>query len=146
MREKGGKMDFTGKTTVFTYGTLMKGFPNECVIDSFPHDNYTAVVNNMELYDVGHFPAMVAGKHTYKGELIVFDDSVNKELLYRNMDYLEGYRKNDPAKSLYIREPVTVYVDGEPVETEVYLWNHPTDILSYIDPEKYSGYRDYIER
>ena len=138
-------MNFSNRLTVFTYGTLMQGFPNERVIEGFPHENYTATVKDMELYDVGSFPAMVRGNNTYVGELVVFDASVNKEILYRNMDYLEGYRKNDPVNSLYRREPVTVYLsDGSSVETEVYLWNHSTDRLKYIDPNEYSGYRDYV--
>ena len=138
-------MDFTGKTTVFTYGTLMRGFHNEIVIDGFPHENFTATVKNMDLYDVGRFPAMVKGTKDVVGELIVFDDSVNKSHLYSNMDHLEGYNSQNPETSLYVREPVTVYVDGVPVETEVYLWNRPCDNLLPIDLEKYSGYREYME-
>ena len=136
---------FDGKTTMFVYGTLMKDFGNERVISMFPHENYKAKVSNKEMYSVhGAFPALVEGNHEYFGELIVFGDGVDHDHLYDNMDHLEGYRASDPASSMYLRVPVTVEVDGEQVNTEVYLWNRPTDNLWYIDPEKYPSYREFV--
>ena len=136
-------MDLTGKVSIFVYGTLMRGFPNEIVISSFPHEVFPVKIKDVELYDVGNFPAMVKGKHSYEGELVVFDSSLDPKKIYANMDRLEGYNKYDPLNSLYVRKPVTVYVGDELVETEAYFWNLSTSKLSYIDPEKYSGYREY---
>lgn len=138
-------MDFTGKKTAFVYGTLMNGFWNERVIHYFPHKNYAATINDVEMYNVGGFPAIVRGTHSYVGELVVFDDSVDVDALYASMDRLEGYHESNPSGSMYLREPVTVYVDGVPVETEAYFWNRSYTNLTYIDPEKFSGYRDFVE-
>lgn len=136
---------FDGKTTMFVYGTLMKDFGNERVISMFPHENYKAKVSGVEMYSVhGAFPALVKGDHEYFGELVVFADDVEHDALFRNMDGLEGYRASNPESSMYLRVPVTVEVDGEMVDTEVYLWNRPTSDLWYIDPSIYSSYRDFV--
>lgn len=138
-------LDYKGNVTAFVYGTLMRGFPNERVIMDLPHDVYEAEIRGAELYDVGSFPAMVFGKESYKGEFIVFDSSLDPDFVHMRMDRLEGYRKDSPESSLYLREKVTVYVDGKPVETEAYIWNHSCADLVYIDPKKYSGYKEYIQ-
>jgi len=129
--------------TVFVYGTLMQGFGNERVISDFPHRNYPARIDNVEMYNVGGFPALLHGEHSYYGELVVFDPSVDRDALYRSMDRLEGYHSDYPQGSMYIREPVTVCCEGSTVVTEVYIWNRSTSGLAYIDPQKYSNYRDF---
>ena len=139
-------MDFMNRITVFTYGTLMKGFSNEGVISMFPHENYPAIVRNVEMFDVGNFPALIKGDHSYEGELIVFDPEVKAAQLYAKMDYLEGYRKSDPKNSLYIRDKITVSLAGDLIDTEVYFWNRSCDDLVYIDPNKFTGYRDYFRK
>ena len=136
-------MNVENNLTVFVYGTLMHGFGNERVIDGFPHENYRAMIDHVELYDVGAFPAMIPGEHSYFGELVVFDEKVKKDQLYRAMDHLEGYYKDEPGASLYIRTPCKVRCDGVDVATEVYFWNRSTDGLKYIDPLEYKSYREY---
>lgn len=138
-------IDLNGRCSVFVYGTLMKDFGNERVIANFPHENYSAKIEGVEMYDVGGFPALVKGEHSYLGELVVFDASVNPQALYSNMDMLEGYHANSPDNSLYLRLPVSIDVDGQQVETEVYLWNRDVSRLRYIDPEIYPSYREYVE-
>ena len=131
------------RCTVFVYGTLMRGFGNERVIAGFPHENYPATVTGVEMYDVGYFPAMVKGDHTYQGELVVFDLSCDRTHLFQRMDMLEGYREHDPESSMYVRAPIDVEVDGELIETEVYLWNRETGGLHWIDPDVFPDYRSY---
>ena len=92
--------------TIFVYGTLMKGLGNERVIDGFPHSNERVKVSGYDMYNVGGFPALVEGTHDYYGELITFDESVNPASLYYSMDRLEGYNKNSPATSMYLRKPI----------------------------------------
>lgn len=135
---------FDGKTTMFVYGTLMKDFGNERVISMFPHENYKAKASGFDMFNVGGFPALVKGSQDYFGELIVFGDDVEHDALFRNMDGLEGYRPSDPERSMYLRVPITVEVDGEQVETEVYLWNRPTGSLEPIPADRYASYREFV--
>jgi len=38
-----------------------------------------------------------------------------------------------------------VEVDGEKVDTEVYMWNRPTASLYYIDPEQFESYHAFVK-
>ena len=137
-------MDLSGKKHVFVYGTLMKGMGNEHVIASFPHENFPATVSNVDMFNVGSFPALVKGTHSYHGELVVFDPSVDETMLYAYMDRLEGYHKDRESESMYLRVPITVCVNGEQVETEVYLWNYSLNGLKFIDPAMFKSYREFV--
>ena len=135
------------KLSVFVYGTLMKGMGNERVISRFRRKHIPAKISGVDMYSVGGFPALVRGTGSYWGELVVFDESVDPEELYADMDWLEGYRKYSKGTSMYLREPVTVVLkDGSSVDTEFYLWNRDVSHLVKIDPEEFSSYRDFCKR
>ena len=135
------------RTTCFVYGTLMKGFGNERVIANFPHENVPARISGVEMFDVGGFPALVAGESAYDGELLVFGEEFDHDTIFGNMDRLEGYREDLPEeRSMYLRRPVVVTLeDGTNVETVVYLWNRGTGGLRPIPADQFTGYREYLQ-
>jgi len=109
-------------TTLFCYGTLMRGQAN--------HARYCSDVLTIEpavtagrLYQLPMgYPAMIepADGQVF-GEVMTFPD-ISATL--REIDRLEGYRPDDPEHSLYIRRirPVSLLRSGLTVPAYCYVW------------------------
>lgn len=107
---------------VFAYGTLLRGGSN--------HERFCADALAIEpasttgrLYDLlAGFPAMVNSAFgTVHGEAMTFPDI--DEALAR-LDCLEGYRRERPEHSLYLRrvQNVTLLDSGATVPAYCYVW------------------------
>ena len=76
------------------------------------------------LFDLGLYPAAVpAPESTVWGEVYTMADS---DAVLAALDDIEGYRPEDPDKSLYTREQAEVRLpDGSMARAWVYFYNAP---------------------
>jgi gamma-glutamylcyclotransferase (GGCT)/AIG2-like uncharacterized protein YtfP len=124
---------------VFFYGTLMAGFDRRrrAGIDS----KLTYVGRGSiqgSLFDLGIYPAAVpAPEGLVWGEVYEMADPAE---VLRALDDIEGYRADDPDRSLYARAQADVTLpDGSRARAWVYFYNAPLGRASRIA----SG--DYLE-
>jgi len=112
-------------TTLFVYGTLMRGQVN--------HDRYCAdaltiepAVTTGRLYHLPMgYPVMIeADDGQVFGEAMTFPDLAAKLAL---LNHLEGYRPDQPDHSLYLRRirPVSLLKSGLTVTAHCYIWRGP---------------------
>jgi gamma-glutamylcyclotransferase (GGCT)/AIG2-like uncharacterized protein YtfP len=113
------------KTQVFFYGTLMAGFERRQ--RSGIDDRLTYLGRGWvqgKLYDLGLYPAAVPSSDgRIWGELYETDDP---EPVLAALDDMEGYDRDNPDRSLYQRNLVSVTLpEGPPVDAWVYFYNAP---------------------
>jgi gamma-glutamylcyclotransferase (GGCT)/AIG2-like uncharacterized protein YtfP len=110
---------------VFFYGTLMAGFDRRrrAGIDTKLRFRGRGSIR-AALFDLGIYPAAVpAPEGRVWGELYEMADS---ETVLAALDDIEGYRADDPDKSLYRRERTDVTMtDGQAEQAWVYFYNAP---------------------
>jgi gamma-glutamylcyclotransferase (GGCT)/AIG2-like uncharacterized protein YtfP len=124
---------------VFFYGTLMAGFDRrrragiDAKLTYRGRGSITAA-----LFDLGIYPAAVpAPEGRVWGELY---EMAEPDTVIAALDDIEGYRADDPDKSLYSRAKTTVTMpDGSVEQAWVYFYNAPLGRASRIP----SG--DYLE-
>jgi gamma-glutamylcyclotransferase (GGCT)/AIG2-like uncharacterized protein YtfP len=110
---------------VFFYGTLMAGFDRRRRAGM---DRQLTFVGRgsirASLFDLGLYPAAVPSPDgCVWGELYEVHDSAT---VLSALDDIEGYRADDPDRSLYIRSEVTVSLpDGVQHPAWVYFYNAP---------------------
>ncbi|HSL21913.1 MAG TPA: gamma-glutamylcyclotransferase family protein [Vicinamibacterales bacterium] len=111
---------------VFFYGTLMTGFDrrHRAGIDEHLADFVGRGTISAELFDLGIYPAAVPAPEGHVwGEVYRMKDA-DKAL--SGLDEIEGYRPDDPDRSLYVREKVDVKLtDGRTEQAWVYFYNAP---------------------
>lgn len=110
---------------VFFYGTLMAGFDRRrrAGIDTkLTYRGRGAI--RASLFDLGIYPAAVpAPEGVVWGEVYEMDD---QEAVLAALDDIEGYRSDDPDKSLYARAKADVTMpDGSVERAWVYFYNAP---------------------
>ena len=124
---------------VFFYGTLMAGFDRRrrAGIDSKLRYVGRGSIHG-SLFDLGLYPAAVPAQDSYIwGEVYEMTDP---EVVLAALDGIEGYRHDDPDKSLYIRSQAGVALpDGTLARAWVYFYNAPLGRAARIP----SG--DYLE-
>jgi gamma-glutamylcyclotransferase (GGCT)/AIG2-like uncharacterized protein YtfP len=124
---------------VFFYGTLMAGFDRRrrAGIDTKLTYRGRGVIR-AALFDLGIYPAAVpAPEGVVWGELY---EMAEPEAVIAALDDIEGYRPDDPDKSLYSRMQAEVTMpDGSKETAWVYFYNAPLGRASRIA----SG--DYLE-
>jgi len=110
---------------VFFYGTLMAGFDRRrrAGIDSKLTYRGRGWIR-AALFDLGIYPAAVpAPEGRVWGEVYEMSEA---EAVIAALDDIEGYRPDDPDKSLYARSTAGVTMpDGNTVEAWVYFYNAP---------------------
>jgi gamma-glutamylcyclotransferase (GGCT)/AIG2-like uncharacterized protein YtfP len=110
---------------VFFYGTLMAGFDRRrrAGIDSKLTYVGRGSINGA-LFDLGLYPAAVPAPETLVwGEVYAMSDP---EEVLAALDDIEGFRPEDPDKSLYTRERTDVRLsDGSRHTAWVYFYNAP---------------------
>jgi len=110
---------------VFFYGTLMAGFDRRRRAGM---DGQLTFVGRgsirASLFDLGLYPAAVPSPDgCVWGELYDVRDSA---AVLSALDDIEGYRADDPDRSLYIRSEVAVTLpDGAQYPAWVYFYNAP---------------------
>jgi len=110
---------------VFFYGTLMAGFDRRrrAGIDSkLTYIGRGAI--QAALFDLGIYPAAVPATEGFVwGEVYAMDDA---QTVLSALDDIEGYRSDDPDRSLYIRQHADVRLpDGQVAPAWVYFYNAP---------------------
>jgi gamma-glutamylcyclotransferase (GGCT)/AIG2-like uncharacterized protein YtfP len=111
---------------VFFYGTLMAPFnrPGRQRVDSKLRYTGRGTIN-AALFDLGIYPAAVPADDQSQvwGEVYETDEAA---AVLSTLDEIEGYRPNEPDRSLYtrVRRDVTL-ADGAVREAWVYFYNAP---------------------
>jgi gamma-glutamylcyclotransferase (GGCT)/AIG2-like uncharacterized protein YtfP len=110
---------------VFFYGTLMAGFDRRrrAGIDTkLTYRGRGAI--RASLFDLGIYPAAVpAPEGVVWGEVY---EMVDQDAVLAALDDIEGYRPDDPDKSLYARDQADVTMpDGSVERAWVYFYNAP---------------------
>ena len=138
---------------LFVYGTLRREErrlvkPNRLDIPAFRRNAYIETGNILDdapfvgfattsgiLFDVGHYPAMIQGDRSVFGEVY----QIHPEGL-RMIDLLEGFDKDHPEKSHYLRKETEVLLKGtKRIRSHAYFYNEEIKDL----PRILSG--DYFE-
>jgi gamma-glutamylcyclotransferase (GGCT)/AIG2-like uncharacterized protein YtfP len=124
---------------VFFYGTLMAGFDRRRragIDDKLTYIGRGAIQG--ALFDLGLYPALVAASEgRVWGEVYEMADPPT---VLAALDDIEGYRHDDPDRSLYTRATTDVTLpDGDHAQAWVYLYNAPLGRAQRIP----SG--DYLE-
>ena len=104
-------------TTLFTYGTLKRGFQNHHRIFGGYDIKITPAWTYGKLYDLGYFPALTDGNNKVFGELIEFDNPA----ILKRVDYLEGFKGKNHPHNYYERREVVVFVGSDTVTAWVYF-------------------------
>ena len=122
---------------IFFYGTLMAGFDRRRragMDDKLSYVGRGHIRGHM--FDLGLYPAVVpAPDGQVWGEVYRMADA---EQVLRAMDDIEGYRADDPDKSLYSRQRAHVtFADGTGDEAWVYFYNAPLGQALRIDSGDY---------
>lgn len=124
---------------VFFYGTLMAGFDRRRragIDDKLRYIGRGSIEG--ALFDLGIYPAAVPGTDgDVWGEVWEMTDP---PAVLAALDEIEGYRHDDPERSLYMRSLADVLLpDGTTAKAWVYFYNAPLGRASRIA----SG--DYLE-
>lgn len=127
---------------VFFYGTLMAGFDRRrrAGIDSkLAYVGRGAI--RAALYDLGIYPAAIpAPEGVVWGEVYAMSES---ETVLNALDDIEGFRPDDPDKSLYSREQTEVVLpDGSVALAWVYFYNAP---LGQAPPIPSGDYLEHVK-
>lgn len=110
---------------VFFYGTLMAGFDRRRRAGIDGHLTYIGRgAIRASLFDVGLYPAAVpAPEGLVLGEVYAMTEAAT---VLRALDEIEGYRADDPDRSLYVRAEVDVRLPDETqAKAWVYFYNAP---------------------
>ena len=122
---------------IFFYGTLMAGFDRRRRAGMDEKLTYVgrAYIRG-KMFDLGLYPAVVPAPDTQVwGEVYRMADPA---LVIGAMDDIEGYRAEDPDKSLYSRQIATVtFADGGTDEAWVYFYNAPLGQARRIESGDY---------
>lgn len=103
---------------VAVYGTLKFGFANHGLLRHACYLGET-LLHDITLYDLGWFPA---AKLELSGGILAEVYGVDEDTL-AILDHLEGFRPEDPERSLFLRHAMETPLG----EAWVYIYNHPVD-------------------
>jgi len=110
---------------IFFYGTLMAGFDRRRragIDDKLTYVGRAHIRGH--LFDLGIYPAAVPAPDGQVWGEVYRTDSPDEVLAA--LDDIEGYRADDPDKSLYARQRARVILpDGQAGEAWVYFYNAP---------------------
>lgn len=105
----------------FVYGTLKVGGRFAERFDKFRVSVKNGTLKNVDLFDLGSFPAIIDGTNKVFGEIHQYEQ---EETVLKIFDTIEGYNRNKESESFYIRKEVTVETDdGKEVRAIAYFMN-----------------------
>lgn len=124
-------------TTVFVYGTLLRGMQRSTALRGARFLGLGEV--NGVLLNLTHYPGLMAGNGRVSGELYEVDNDTLKTL-----DRIEGYDAKDESGSLYLRATLDVRSldDGKNQKAFGYLYNQDPMPFSRISS---GDYRQHVE-
>ena len=96
------------------YGTLKKGFGNHHFLRNAVFEG-TYELQGYDMYSLGCFPGIKKGEGTITIEVYHIDED-----MLENIDMLEGYDREEGARSFYLRREINI--QGMP--TFIYIFNH----------------------
>ncbi|MET3129282.1 pyruvate carboxylase [Arcicella rosea] len=118
---------------LFVYGTLRKDFGNELHKLITRNSEFIGIADYQgKMYNIGEYPGIVASDDANSkviGELYKLSNSLR---LIRILDEYEEFYPENIAESVFVRNAVSVSIDGTTYEAYAYLYNHPTDGLPEI--------------
>jgi len=126
---------------LFVYGTLLSGISHP--IAEFLHKNSSFVGNGYfqgRLYEVAEYPGAILSTEPddkVYGNILELE---NPEKVWKKLDPYEGYLKNAPDVSLYIKQLVDVYTGEQIYSCWVYLYHEAVDDLIRISSGDYLSY------
>jgi gamma-glutamylcyclotransferase (GGCT)/AIG2-like uncharacterized protein YtfP len=127
---------------VFFYGTLMAGFDRRRragIDDKLRYIGRGSIQG--ALFDLGIYPAAVpATDGRIWGEVYEMSDAAP---VLAALDEIEGYRHDDPDRSLYMRKQAEVALpDGTRAQAWVYFYNAP---LGRAQPIASGDYLEHVK-
>ena len=124
--------------TLFVYGTLKQGYLNAPLLEGCIETISPGTVRGL-LYDVGLFPALVAGDGMVRGELVRVKPELWRSVV-AVLDDLEEYRADDEDGSMYLRRVVTAHTEsGENIAVSTYFYNRDLSTLRRIESGEWRG-------
>ena len=124
-------MEETRRLPFFVYGTLLPNQPNAHLWGQFVVWQAQARFVNGRLYDMGHYPMLVATKGgMVKGMVVqVTDDAY--EMIVKRLDALEGFKPTQPEQGAYRRIEQVVHLEnGRSLPAWVYVGS-PHYVVGY---------------
>jgi gamma-glutamylcyclotransferase (GGCT)/AIG2-like uncharacterized protein YtfP len=114
------------KSTLFVYGSLMKGMVHHGKVAALVKEIKPASCEGTLFRLPVGYPSMLEGQGSVKGELFTLN---NFKDIIKILDEFEGFSPTNPEKSLYMRVEKPVLVDGakKPTVSFVYVLN-PTKL------------------
>ena len=113
-------------TRIFVYGAMTEGMVHFSKIQNFVASSASAFVRGSAYRLKVGFPALSRdGEDLVPGQLLELQSS---DLLMALMDEFYGFNRLEPAKSLYCREEVNVYLQGSSESTRAWVY--------FLNPEK----------
>jgi pyruvate carboxylase len=118
---------------LFVYGTLRKDFGNELHKLITRNSEFIGMATYQgKMYNIGEYPGIVASDDSSNkviGELYKLTNSVR---LIRILDEYEEFYPENEAESIFVRNAITVNIDGTDYESYSYLYNRSTEGLAEI--------------
>ena len=118
---------------LFVYGTLRKDFGNELHKLITRNSEFIGMATYQgKMYNIGEYPGIVPSEDSNSkvvGELYKLSNSVR---LIRILDEYEEYYPENEAESVFVRNAITVTIDGTTYESYSYLYNRSTEGLAEI--------------
>lgn len=121
---------------IFFYGTLMQGFAlrERAGIESWIRFAGCGAVRGA-LFDLGPYPALVAGPGTVRGEVYL---CVDPRRLLPRADALERFDPSRPRAGEYRRESMTARLDdGRTLPVWAYVYNRPLGTAARVPAGDY---------
>jgi gamma-glutamylcyclotransferase (GGCT)/AIG2-like uncharacterized protein YtfP len=114
------------------YGTLMSNndFTREAGVRGVGGRSLGPAKFRGVMYSTGGFPAVVEGDGVVEAELWECEPE-HLEHALRVLDGIEGYREDDPERSMYLRKRVELLEPAGEVAW-VYIWNRRTEGLVHV--------------
>ena len=121
---------------IFFYGTLMRGFAlrERAAIEPWIRFAGCGVVRGA-LFDLGPYPALVAGSGTVRGEVYL---CVDPGRLLPRADALEHFDPDRPRAGEYRREALPARLDdGRTLTVWAYIYNRPLGAAALLPAGDY---------
>lgn len=113
----------------FVYGTLKQGHGNNRILQQSSTAKFieNAITEpNFTMISLGAFPGVIEGGNTaIHGEIWSVEDDETK----RRLDSLEGYYKNNPESSLYIKQQIKLNDKTVNIYILNRVYNNTTNII-----------------
>ena len=115
------------KLPFFVYGTLIPKQPNYYLWKDSIVDTKIGLIQNYQLFDMGHYPMIVKSEGNNVEGMIVYVKNEDYDKITKIIDNLEGYNPENHGSSAYNREIRDIELEDSEIEK---AW-------TYIGSEEY---------